>query len=480
MKSHRIPIAARRLESAKLRLPVGRRIVSLAAWLLFVASAGWPTVVSALPSFARQMEMQCIVCHTEFPELTAFGRQFKLSGYTMSAGQSKLPPIAFMVQPSWTHTQKAQAGGAAPGFSANDNYATTQTSVFYAGRLLGPYGDKLLGSDLGNYVDKIGIFLQATYDGVGKTWSWDNTELRYANSGTLFGHSATYGVYANNNPTLEDPWNTTPAFSFPFSGSGLAPTPAAATLIEGGLAQQVAGLGAYAMFDDSLYAGFGAYHTIGAHLQRSLGVDPTGEAQVTGAAPYWRLALQKPLGGGLLEVGTFGMAADTAPGRDGSAGRDQVVDLGFDAQYQVAQGKSDMTAMLSWIHERDRWAANFALGGTSNAADSLDDFKATINYLYDKTYGLTAQYFSSTGGTDALLYGDSANASPNSSGEIVQLDYLPFNKGGGPGFWPRSNVKLALQYVNYNRFDGARLNFDGNGTNAHDNNTLYAEAWIAF
>ena len=45
--------------------------------------------------------------------LTEFGRQFKLGGYTMSTGQSELPPLAVMLQPSFTHTNKGQDGGAA-------------------------------------------------------------------------------------------------------------------------------------------------------------------------------------------------------------------------------------------------------------------------------------------------------------------------------------------------------------------------------
>ena len=43
--------------------------------LLFSPSTG-----RAVPSFARQTNMQCIACHTAFPVLTEFGRQFKLSG----------------------------------------------------------------------------------------------------------------------------------------------------------------------------------------------------------------------------------------------------------------------------------------------------------------------------------------------------------------------------------------------------------------
>lgn len=40
----------------------------------------------AIPSFTRQTGMQCATCHTVFPELTAFGRQFKLRGYALGAG----------------------------------------------------------------------------------------------------------------------------------------------------------------------------------------------------------------------------------------------------------------------------------------------------------------------------------------------------------------------------------------------------------
>ena len=67
------------------------------------------------------MNMQCIDCHTEFPVLNQFGRQFKLTGYTLSADPSvsNLPPIAVMLQPSFTNTQASQAGGAAPGRSAS-------------------------------------------------------------------------------------------------------------------------------------------------------------------------------------------------------------------------------------------------------------------------------------------------------------------------------------------------------------------------
>lgn len=450
------------------------RVTPTGAWCaLALAAVLLPLSAEAVPSFARQMNMSCIACHTDYPELTTFGRQFKLGGYTMSTGQTELPPVAVMLQPSFTHTSKAQDGGAAPGFGDNNNTAITQASIFYAGRLFGPYAQSLFGANLAPYLNKIGVFSQTTYDGVGKAWSWDNTEVRYASTGMLAGHAASYGFYANNNPTMQDPWNSTPAWGFPFSGSGLAPGPAAATLIDGGLAQTVAGVGAYAMFSNQLYVDVAGYHTFGAHLQKQLGVDPADEAQVSGYAPYWRLAWTQPAGNGSWEIGTFGLAADTYPGRDASAGQDRTVDYGIDSEYQMAIAKEDLTAMLSWIDEHQDWSASQVLGNTANLSDTLHNLKVTVDWLHDKTYGLSAQLFTISGSADALLYPDAFNGSPDSNGFILQANYMPLNKGTGPEAWPRSNVKFSAQYVAYNKFDGSRAH-------AGDNNTLYVEAWVAF
>jgi hypothetical protein len=453
-----------------------------AAGLLLVAALMAPSTSRALPSFARQMDMQCIDCHTEFPILNQFGRQFKLSGYTLSSDPSttSIPPIAFMLQPSFTNTQAGQAGGAAPGFGNNNNFAVTQVSVFYAGRLLGPYADQLFSKDVAAILDKIGIFSQTTYDGVGKAWNWDNTELRFANTTSVHDQSVVYGVYANNNPTLQDPWNSTPAWGFPFSGSGLAPTPAAGTLIEGGLSQEVVGVGAYTMVADTFYFDLGAYHTPGPQLQYSLGIDPTGETQIAGLAPYWRIAIDRLVGEAHWEIGTFGMAADTYPGRVQTAGQDRITDFGLDSQYQVSSGPHDITAMVSYVYERQKWGASYALGNSSNPTDTLNSFKATVDYLYDKTFGGAVQYFLIDGSSDGAIYSGSQTGSPTSDGVLLALNYLPFNKSGGPAFWPRSNIKFSLQYAIYNRFNGARTNYDGAGSNAQGNNTLYIEAWIVF
>ncbi len=424
--------------------------------------------------------MSCVVCHTEYPILTDFGRQFKLGGYTLGGAETDLPPIAFMLTPSFSMTNKGQPGGAAPHFADNSNFALNQASVFYSGKLFGPYAEGLFGKPAATFLNKFGTFIQATYDGVAQTFQWDNAEIRYADLGTAFGKPFSYGIYMNNNPGMQDPWNSSPVWSFPFSSSSLGPTPGASTLIDGGLSQQVGGLGGYVMLSNSIYLDIAGYHTLSTGFQRAMGVDPSGEAQVSGISPYWRLAYAKSMGHQSFEAGVFGLAANTYPGRDNSAGKDHIIDWGVDAQYQTSFGKHDITGLFSWIYERDTWSASQRLGGASNATDHLYSTKATIDYLYDKTYGGAVGYFQVNGSHDTLLHSESLSGSPLSDGFVIQLNYIPFNKSGGPSFWPKSNVKFSAQYIIYNRFDGARTNYDGTGRNAKDNNTLYLEAWIAF
>jgi len=42
------------------------------------------------------------------------------------------------------------------------------------------------------------------------------------------------------------------------------------------------------------------------------------------------------------------------------------------------------------------------------------------------------------------------------------------------------NARIGVQYTFFNKFDGATTNFNGNGRNAHNNNTLFVYTWIAF
>src|SRR5580692_991533 len=87
----------------------------------------------AVPSFAQQTGMPCTACHVGGfgPQLTPLGRQFKLDGYTMRAGETFTPPVSAMAVASYIHTSEDQPP--ADHYSANDNVTLDQASLFIAG-----------------------------------------------------------------------------------------------------------------------------------------------------------------------------------------------------------------------------------------------------------------------------------------------------------------------------------------------------------
>ena len=414
----------------------------------------------AVPSFARQTGLECNACHTAYPELNAFGREFKLHGYTEGGADKWYPAVAAMIQSGFTHTAKKQSPAPSDGFNENNNVAVSQASLFYGGKIYG----------------KLGAFSQLTYSGVDNTVSIDNTDIRYADQATIAGQEAEYGITLNNNPTVEDPWNTLPAWGYPFASSDFLPGPAASVLLDGGLGTQVGGLGGYVHWNDMVYLQVAGYRTLSTYTQRSLGVNPAGEDQVDGVAPYWRLAVEHSFGDHYINVGTFGLAASTFPGRNHSKGTDDRVDVGLDAQYQYNADAHDVGVYFRWIHESADYNASQPLGNASNSSDSLDDIKLTASYLYDKTYGADLGFHSITGGADATKYG-TQTGSPDTESLTFQADWLPFNKDGGPSTWKWFNPKFVLQYTKYFQFDGRTDNIDGNGRNAGDNDTFYALMW---
>jgi len=221
------------------------RLLSLAllGTLIFLSSFS-PAL--AVPSFSSQTGQPCSTCHVGSfgPQLTQYGRDFKLSGYTQSNGGPQSLPLALMLQSSFTSTQKSQNPPPVSGFGSNNNFSLDQISAFYAGSI----------------APAVGAFAQATYDGINGVFHWDNTDVRYAHEGTVHGIDYIAGVTVNNNPTVQDLWNSTPAWGFPYAKSGLAPSPAASTLIDNGLAQVVLGGGAYASINNWLYLEADGYH----------------------------------------------------------------------------------------------------------------------------------------------------------------------------------------------------------------------------
>jgi hypothetical protein len=188
----------------------------------------FPGAARAMPSFAEQTGQPCAACHVAAfgPQLTKFGRDFKLNGYTAGDEKKHGLPLAVTTQLSFTHTNNPQPGPAAPHFAPNDNVAIDQASLHYAGRIAPGFG----------------AFVHVTYDGIAEQLHLDNADVRCAHDTELFDQDLIYDFTVNNSPTVSDLWNSTPVWGFPYNHSPLAPSPMAAALIDGGLGQRVAGV----------------------------------------------------------------------------------------------------------------------------------------------------------------------------------------------------------------------------------------------
>jgi len=424
-------------------------------------------VHAMIPSFSRQTGLACSACHTTFPQLTPFGRMFKLNGYTMTALQmvragdsgkreslklDLIPPVSAMVMTSLTQTAKAQ-----PETQNGTVQFPQQLSLFF-GEAITP---------------KIGTFLQVTYDPIAGSIGMDNADIRYANHLKVGNKSMIYGVTLNNNPTVQDVWNTVPAWGFPYASSAVAPTPSAASLIDGGLGQQVAGLGAYGFYDNHLYAEFSVYRS--AQQGANALANSASSGVIKGVSPYWRAYWHQQLGRQELMVGTFGMSASLYP--EGVTGaHNRFNEVAFDAQLEhpVGEGKGQITAHALYIHEGQTLDADFESGASTNRTNSLNTVRLDAQLYTASRLGVSLGFFSTSGTTDPLRYPTgsvtgSDIGSPNSNGFVAVLSALPW-----------LNTRFELQYVLYNKFNGASKNYDGAGRNAGDNNTLYLLSWVAF
>jgi hypothetical protein len=293
----------------------------------------------------------------------------------------------------------------------------------------------------------------------------DNMDIRYARNVQLGKSTWVYGLTLNNNPTVQDIWNTVPAWRYPYASSGVAPSPLASTLIEGGLSGQVAGLGTYGMINNLVYYEASFYRSA---PQGAINPpDSSSQGTISGVAPYWRLALHHHFSNHYLMIGTFGMSADLFP--SGTTGKkDSYSDIGIDLQYELGLPSANLSLHASMIRETRDLSATSDAGGADMSSSGLNSFRIDGNVYFTRGPGLTLGYFKTTGDRDNALYGTD-NGLPDSSGTIMEISFLPWY-----------NTRFAIQYVMYNKFNGQTSNYDGTGRSAAQNNTLYCNMWINF
>jgi len=429
--------------------------------LLGTAAILVPLDAQAVPSFARQTGQNCVACHAggQFPELTTYGRMFKMTGYTIG---ERTVPLSVMGLASYASIANAPEGTQK---HAQPIFATG--SLFLAGKI----------------TENIGAFTQITYDNYavdngdgtfsGHTQA-DNMDLRFANHIVTDKQDWIYGVSLNNNPSISDPWNSAAAWMQYVP----VPSPSSHQFIDGttpypgfGSGGNIAGLSAYLFWNKTVYAEVGTYKTADQILSfMSEGIADASKTKLSGSNnPYWRLALSHEWGAHNLMVGASGMTAHVYDGGadtsdPGNLG--QFSNNGIDAQYQYILDPHTITAQLAYMQQEQTWSDNAinTASGTSGLTDTVNKSRAKVSYVYKAKYGGSLAYFNQTGTTSVLQTTD-----PATNGMTYEA------------FWiPKQNIRIGAQYTAYGKYNGATDNYDGNGRNASDNNTLFLYAWFAF
>jgi hypothetical protein len=335
-------------------------------------------------------------------------------------------------------------------------------SVYYGGRI----------------TPTVGVFQEVSYDGVNNKFFWDALDLRHAWDGEIFGTDYVGGVLVGNQLGETSMWNSTPPNEFPYNSSRIAPTPQASTIFDDTLNGQILGPGAYMEWNNWVYAETSVYFPLSHNIDQTVG-NPMPN-QYEGVIPFWHLALEHDFFNHehYFQLGTFGTYADRYPGNLSVNGplttvgpTDKVTDIAAEANYQwLADLHNMVSAHASFIHENEDLKSTFNQNGSSNQSDYVNEFKADVTYTIDDTYVPTVQYFKTTGSSDATLYSNSLNGSPNSAGYVVDLAYVPFGKPGSPGAnW--GNMRVALEYTGYTQFNGT-------SSHASDNNTIFLNFWF--
>jgi hypothetical protein len=412
------------------------------AWMTFGA-AMLALPAHAVPSYARQTGMECSGCHVGAygPQLTPAGIRFKLGGYTDTDGKEGKFPFSGMLLADYSHTKKPQ-DPPPDHLKANDNVTFDQASLFIAGGA---------GSHFGG-------FMQLTYDGVARNFGLDNTDVRAVTTTELAGAETILGLSVNNNPTVQDPFNTLSAWGYPFvapaAGFGAGDS---ATLINGGLGGIVLGLSGYMVWNKDWYAELGSYRSMSPSTQSSLGLG-RDEQRLEGNA-YWRLAYMHDLKSAAWHVGLFGWTARLDPDRTLPGPVDSHRDVGIDAAYQFLGTREHVWTVFGSLTNE------FTNNGADGSHAHLNEKRLNASYHWNETWGLSGGLF----GTDG------SDPTATTRGLLMQADWTPWGKEAAEAPAPIQwlNLKFGAQYWHYGTFDGTH-------TGAGDHDTFSVFAWSTF
>lgn len=104
----------------------------------------FPTTTEAIPAFARKTNMACSTCHTAWPALNAFGRQYKEHGYRI--GHLEPPAKTITKDLKWNQSLPVSVMLVARPYDKKKSGKTLNRSIHEVELMVGgPMGDKMSG-----------------------------------------------------------------------------------------------------------------------------------------------------------------------------------------------------------------------------------------------------------------------------------------------------------------------------------------------
>ncbi len=425
---------------------------------------------SAIPSYSRQTGLSCSNCHTVYPNLTPFGRDFKLHGYinnttqSISAHQSAadtaaqgrttlefpaVPMVSARISSRWNY-QSGSDGGLVPhgvvsagqGFiSSPDGYGDKDILNYLAGSSIYIAGE--ISPHLGGFIEFSGP------DDEGGTLGLGMFDVALVSSDkTIAGKNFVYGIRAEDALAAGDPSNSIGTWGLTASLMGLSTQN---TLFDPGTAFMEGGE-LFAMLGDfdrgGLYASVGVFRptanqTGNGYVQGSVS-DSGAFIGVNGVDGYARLSYYLPPIGKntYTEIGAFGyfgklnMIAAPAAGLSNPNYIDNYYDLGLDFQAQYIGEKHLVEFFALLQSQRDgAFYGIDAFTGLPGAgiAVARQGFGVKADYYYRNMIGTYVKYLYQTSNQIKDV---------NINGVVV-----------GIGCFPWENVNLKLERTMFSTYN---------------------------
>ncbi len=429
-----------------------------------------PRTAEAIPSYSRQTGLSCATCHTVFPHLTPFGRDFKLHGYVSNnvqlisdhastsdtAGQGRtileipaIPMVSARISSRWNY-QSGGDGGIVPRgvVSAGQGFISSPDG----------YGDKdlvdyLAGSSIyiaGEIAPRLGSFIEfGGPDDEGGTLGLGMFDVALVSPDeTVAGQNFVYGIRAEDALAAGDPSNSIGTWGLTASLMGLSTHN---TLFDPGTAFMEGGelFGMLGDFDGGgLYASVGVYRptinqTASGYVQGAITGSGTFDG-VGGVNSYVRVSYYLPPIGRntYAEIGGFGyfgklnMTATPVAALTNPNYIDNFYNMGLDfqAQYIGNNNLVELFGLLQTQHDGAFYGVDeFAGLPGGGMAVSRQGFGLKADYYYQSMVGVYVKYLYQTSNQIKDI---------NVNGTVV-----------GIGCFPWENVNLKLERTFFSTYD---------------------------